>query len=266
VIQVATLDDPRVRDYRATARPDLLRAAGLFVAEGRLVVQRLLDASRFSLRSVLVTHAALERLRPFLETHASAVPIYVIDQDHMNEIVGFNIHRGCLALAERPGPQVLGDIALSAMKRIVVLEGVSNPDNVGGLFRNAAAFGVDLVLLGPDCADPLYRKAIRTSMGSSLLVPFATAEPWPDAIHQLKAAAFQTVALTPAPETVLLHQVAFAQRVGLVVGAEGEGLSPAVLAACDARVRIAITSRIDSLNVATAAAIALHHLAISESR
>jgi tRNA G18 (ribose-2'-O)-methylase SpoU len=265
VIHFTALDDPRVGGYQATARPHDLEAAGLFVAEGRLVVHRLLESRRFVVRSVLVTHAALDGLRDTLDRHAASVPIFVVAQEDMNTLVGFNIHRGCLALAERPAPCVLDDVSLAALSRVLVLEGVSNPDNVGGLFRNAAAFGVDLVLLGPDCGDPLYRKAIRTSMASSLLVPFAAAPDVVDAIARLKAAGFLTVAMTPdagAP----LHRLPPVSKAAVLLGAESEGLSPAVLAASDMRVRIAMTARIDSLNVATAAAIALHHLATSNDR
>ncbi|MFN2444133.1 MAG: TrmH family RNA methyltransferase [Vicinamibacterales bacterium] len=266
MIQLAALDDARVREYQATARPEALRAAGLFVAEGRLVVQRLLESHRFVIRSVLVTHAALDSLRALLDAHAPSVPVYVIGQDQMNAVVGFDIHRGCLALAERPLTLVFDALSLSSMCRIVVLEGVSNPDNVGGVFRNAAAFDVDLVVLGPNCGDPLYRKAIRTSMASSLLVPFAAARQWPGAIGQLAAAGFQTVALTPSPDAVSLRHVSLGPRTALLLGSEAEGLSREALAAASVRTRIAMGGRIDSLNVATAAAVALYQLASASDR
>lgn len=264
MIHLAALDDPRVRQYQATTTPDALRAAGLFVAEGRLVVQRLLESHRFVVRSVLVTRAALDSLRAILDAHAPAVPVYLIEQDRMDAVVGFNIHRGCLALGERPAPLVFDDISLAPMSRIVVLEGVSNPDNVGGVFRNAAAFDVDLLVLGPKCGDPLYRKAIRTSMAASLLVPFAAAREWPGTIRELAAAGFQTVALTPSLDAVSLRHVSLQPRTALLLGSEADGLSLEALAEADVRARIPMARRIDSLNVATAAAVALHQLAASD--
>ena len=166
---VNSLDDRRIADYRLLADPSALKHAGLFVAEGRLVVRRLLGLPRFAVRSVLVTppaRAALDDvLRPGITT-------YVVEQRVMNAITGFNMHRGCLALAERPQEASLSSGMLESANRVLVLEGVNNPDNIGGLFRSAAAFGVDLVVLGPDCGDPLYRKAIRTSMAAALQVPF----------------------------------------------------------------------------------------------
>lgn len=266
MIAVATLDDPRIQDYRATADPDALRRLGLFVVEGRLVVRQLLEeADRFTVRSVLVTEAARAGLADAFETRP-AVPVYVIAQDAMSAVVGFHIHRGCLALAERPVPELLDEARLDGLSRVLVIEGVSNPDNIGGLFRNAAAFGVDLVVLGPRCGDPLYRKAIRTSMGASLLVRCAEAASWPDAIVTLKHAGFQVLALTPAAEATPLVRITPAARVALMLGSEGEGLSDAALAASDIRARIPMSTRIDSLNVATAAAVALHHLSAFNDR
>ncbi len=264
MIRIDSLEDPRVDDYRATADPDALRRRGLFVAEGRLVVRRLLDRPRFRVRSVLVTEAALESLRDCLEAPAEAdqthlrPPVYVVSQPVMNGVAGFNIHRGCLASVERPAPLSFDSLAPAALRRVIVLEGVSNPDNIGGVFRNAAAFDVELVVLGPGCGDPFYRKAVRTSIAGSLLVPFVQVEHWPDALDRLKGAGLRLVALTPNG-SVLLHDMLPAPRVALLLGAEGEGLSAAALAAAHDRVRIGTSDRVDSLNVATAAAIALHY-------
>jgi tRNA G18 (ribose-2'-O)-methylase SpoU len=143
----------------------------------------------------------------------------------------------------------------------VVLEGVNNPDNVGGIFRSAAAFGTDLLVLGPDCGDPLYRKAIRTSMGGVFEVPYAVSGNWPDALDLIRSAGFRLVALTPRdPASRLGDLAAGISRVALVAGAEGHGVSAAALDRVDVRVSIPMTARVSSLNVATAVSIALHHL------
>jgi tRNA G18 (ribose-2'-O)-methylase SpoU len=262
-ISVTTLDDPRVQDYRHVADPEHFLAEGLFLAEGRLVVRRLLDLRQWSLVSILLTPAAVDNLADVLML--ADAPIYVVHQALMNDLAGFNIHRGCLALARRPLPQSLDRIAAGPLSRILVMEGVSNPDNVGGLFRTAAAFGADLVVLGPSCGDPLYRKAIRTSMGATLVVPFVTApqslsaSPWPGAIADLRADGFTVVALTPNPSAVPLADVPHHAKLALVVGAEGDGLSQPALSAATLRVRIPMTTAIDSLNVTTAASIAMYH-------
>src|SRR5438034_2469648 len=171
--------DPRVADYVILADAELARRRGLFVAEGRLVVQRLIDDRRYRLRSLLVSDAALRSLEPAI-AHIDA-PVYVCAADDFAGITGHNIHRGCLALGERREPAPAGDL-LAAARRIVILEAAANPDNLGGVFRNAAAFAVDAVLLSPACCDPLYRKAIRTSMAATLRVPYATLEGWPAAL------------------------------------------------------------------------------------
>jgi tRNA G18 (ribose-2'-O)-methylase SpoU len=253
---VASLADPRLDDYRNVPDPELLRSRGLFVAEGRLVVRRLLDASPYRTRSVLLTPAAHERLADLVDRHPD-VPVYVVAPDAMNAIAGFNIHRGCLAVGERPAPRPHREL-LGAGSPVVVLEGVSNADNVGGIFRSAAAFGAAAVLLGPGCADPLYRKAIRTSMGAALTVPFAAMPNWPDDLREVRAAGFTLVALTPAADAVPLHMMPHGVRLALIAGHEGEGLTSAALAAADVRARISIAAGVDSLNVAAAATIALY--------
>jgi tRNA G18 (ribose-2'-O)-methylase SpoU len=255
VIRVATLDDPRVAEYRQLANPSALRQAGLFVAEGRLVVRRLLANPRFRTRSILVTDRAYDALHDALE-HAR-VDIFVADQPTMNGIVGFNIHRGCLAIAERPVPLTLRELPLTTMRRLVVLEGVNNPDNIGGIFRSAAAFGVDAVVLGPACSDPLYRKSVRTSMAATLAVPFADAGPWPEAVDVVRAGGLRVVALTPASDATSIDEVCEFERVAILVGAEGDGLSVAAMRAADHRVRIPMSGPADSLNVTVATSIAL---------
>ena len=261
IIPVADLSDPRLDDYRNVPDPELLRARGLFIAEGRHVVRRLLAAPRFRTRSMLLTAAAAQALADTVDT-ARSLPIYVVSQEAMNTITGFNIHRGCLAVGERPEaaawPEAVRDASL-----VVVLERISNADNVGGIFRNAAAFGAGAVLLGPACADPLYRKAIRTSMAAALTVPFAPMHDWPGDLVRLRAGGFTLLALTPSPSAPTLRQaIAVGQpvRAAILVGHEGDGLSADGLNAADAHVRIPMANGVDSLNVAAATAIALYEL------
>lgn len=192
------------------------------------------------------------------------LPVYVVPQAVMNVVTGFNIHRGCLAIGER-GPSLDWRALTASARRLVVLERVANTGNVGAIFRNAAAFGVDGVLLGPDCADPLYRKAIRTSMAAALTIPFAHIAPWPEAIRMLRSDGFRVIALTPCaqaePASRVLHESrARRARVALVAGHEGEGLTRDAMNTCDALARIPMTTGHDSLNVATAVAIALYEL------
>ena len=258
VIEVSGTGDPRLSDYRNIPDPDLLRSRGLFIAEGRQVVRRLLASPRFRVRSLLLTPAAHAGLADVLPCEP-AVPVFIASQESMNAIAGFDIHRGCLAAGERPAPARWQDVAAGAT-RLVVLEGVGNADNVGAIFRNAAAFGMDAVLLGPSCADPLYRKAIRTSMGAALRIPFAPMEDWPADLARLKALGVGLWALTPSPDAQLLPHAGQPARLALLVGHEGEGLSDAALGQADLRVRIPMAEGVDSLNVATAAAIALYDL------
>jgi tRNA G18 (ribose-2'-O)-methylase SpoU len=266
VIEVSALDDERLASYRWAAEPRALEARGLFVAEGRLVVERLLTASsepgRWSgaVESVLLSPAAFDSMNAVVAAHPG-VPAFVAPQAVMNGIVGFNIHRGCLAVGRRPAVPTLDAALLAGLARVLVLEGVNNPDNMGGIFRSAAALGGDLVVLGPACADPLYRKSVRTSMGAALAVPYARADPWPDAIQLLRSAGFLVIALTPSARAAPLSSIEpVAARVALLAGAEGAGLSEAALASADREVTIPMTGRVDSLNVGTAAAIALYHV------
>ena len=298
-MSIAYLSDPhdsRVVEYRNMPDGVLLRERGLFVAEGRLVVRQLLTASRLRPQSLLVTEAALASLTDVLAAMPD-LPVYVAPQVVLNDIVGFNIHRGCLAIGLRPPRMALSDLVnkpsarlseeelhtsgstmsgtatgsesvcgrhAHAVSRAVVLERVSNVDNVGGIFRSVAALCGHAVILSPGCGDPLYRKAIRTSMGASLRVPFALAEHWPGALGELTGAGFTLLALTPAPGADLLEEVAAdiqaRPRVALLLGAEGEGLSPAALESAHLRVRIPMASGIDSINVTMAAAIALYRI------
>jgi tRNA G18 (ribose-2'-O)-methylase SpoU len=245
-----------VVEYRLLTDPSALAREGLFVAEGRFVVRRLLTSSRFKTRSVLVTPVAFASIRDLVP---ASLPCHIADQPTMDSIVGFNIHRGCLALAERPAIRCVEAIDLRTLGRVVVLEGVNNPDNIGGVFRSAAAFGADLVVLGPGCGDPFYRKAIRTSMAATLEVPMAAAGEWPAALAALRTNGLRVIALTPEAHATPLEELSRVGRRALLFGTEGAGLSAAALAAADERVRIRTTDRVDSLNVTVAASIAMHY-------
>jgi tRNA G18 (ribose-2'-O)-methylase SpoU len=258
VIHVADLSDPRLADYRNVPDPQLLRERGVFVAEGRHVVRRLLAEPRFTTRSVLLTPTALDAMADAID-RAPDIPVFVVRQDAIDTITGFDIHRGCLAIGERPSPRPWAELVRNA-RMVLVLERVGNADNVGGIFRNAAALGANAVLLGPACADPLYRKAIRTSMGAALRVPFAEMEDWPVDLSRLQASGFRLLALTPADSARPIEAASPGDRVALLLGHEGDGLSDDALRHADVRVRIPMAEGVDSLNVATAAAIALHDL------
>lgn len=237
--------------------PERLADLGVFVAEGRLVVRRLLELRHWTVESILLTHNAVDSLRDTLPY--TPAPVFLVDQQLMNGIAGFNIHRGCLALVKRPSIPTLDVIADGPLSRVLVLEGVNNPDNVGGLFRSAAAFDIELVVLGPNCGDPLYRKAVRTSMGASLSVPYAHAPAWPDAIADLRADGFTVVAMTPQMSAAPLEDIRRAPKLALLVGSEGSGLTAEALSAATIAARIPMAAAVDSLNVTTAASIAMYH-------
>jgi tRNA G18 (ribose-2'-O)-methylase SpoU len=254
---IARFDDPRVADYAHVGDAGWLRTHGLFVAEGRLVVRRLLEDGRYEPASVLVTSAARAALGGVLE--AASCPVYVCGQEDLNALGGFNFHRGCLALAHRRTAATLDD--LLAATRLVALEEVGNPDNVGGIFRSAHAFGAGGIVLDARSADPLYRKAVRTSMGASLRVPFVQAEQWPSTLGRLREAGFRLLAFTPSADAEdIRHVDAGDGPLVLLFGSEGEGLSAAAMEAAHQRVRIPVDPASDSLNVSVAAGIALHAL------
>ena len=281
MVTIAAVDDPadpRVADFVGLSDPDLRRRreqgdgqdAGFFVAEGPQVVRQLLH-SPYRVRSLLVTERGLRALDDELAAlgRRPVPPVYLAPQPLLDRICGFHFHRGALASADR---RSLPDVATAtaAADLAVVIEGVNDHENLGALFRNAAAFGAGAVVLDPTCADPLYRRSIRVSVGHVLRIPFARAAAWPHAIADLRALGFEVVALTPSPDAedvrTLPHGVQATQagrgsRRALLVGAEGPGLSDAALAAADRRIRVAMAPGVDSLNVATAAAVALHQVA-----
>jgi tRNA G18 (ribose-2'-O)-methylase SpoU len=278
ITPISSLNDPRLADYANLRDRQLAALArgeepGAFIAEGELVVRQLID-SGFRTRSVLLTPTRLQTIRDALDRLPDQTPVYLAPQDLMNRIVGFNIHRGILAAGIRPEPPDLAQLLRSA-RTLVILEDLANHDNLGGIFRATAALAglptrgpgprrleamPAAILLSPGCCDPLYRKAIRVSMGTALHLPWARVESWPGDLEQVRRAGFTLVALTPDPAATPIDALLRPGRPALLLGAEGPGLSPAALAAADRLIRIPIDRRVDSLNVATAAAIALSRL------
>jgi tRNA G18 (ribose-2'-O)-methylase SpoU len=255
--RIVSADDPRLDPYRHVAHPHWMREHGLFVAEGRLVVERLLALDRFRVHSILVNRAAHEAMGPLLS--AAQATVLACDDPTLESITGYNFHRGCLGLVHRPAD--LAPSAFHGARRLLGIENVANPDNIGGLFRTAAAFAIDGVVLNATSGDPLYRKAVRTAMGASLRVPYARAEPWLPTLAGLRERGFRIVALTPARNAVHLAEFAAglssADRLLILVGTEGAGLNADTIALADVAVHIPIDNAVDSLNVVVAAGIAL---------
>jgi tRNA G18 (ribose-2'-O)-methylase SpoU len=264
VVPIGHPGDARLDDYRGLSASWDARFGDLFIAEGRLVVRVLLTAARVHARSLLVTETALAALSDVVDPRLNDLEVFLVPSGVIEEVTGFNLERGCLAVGQRPRPVSVEDLLGQApgARRLVVLEQVANADNVGGIFRSAAAFGADAVVIGPNCCDPLYRKAIRVSMGAALRVPFAVARAWPGDLDVVAAAGFTLVALTPAADAVdiatFAGELPASSRVAVLVGSEGAGLSRTALGRAAVRVRIPMAPGVDSLNVATAAAIALH--------
>ncbi len=260
VIRIEDASDPRVADYVRLTDAELRRAAGYFIAESLEVVRRLLAASH-PVRSVLVTPGRYPQLADDLAP--LDVPVFLAGQTVMNEVAGFNLHRGVVAVAERLPEPALEDV-LHAGTTLVVLEGLNDSENLGAIFRSARALGIDAVLLDPTCADPYYRRTVRVSMGAVFQLPFLRLSNWPDDLEKVRRAGFELVALTPDREAVSIEDlnVGTETRRALLLGAEGPGLRSATLARADRRVTIPIRPGLDSLNVGHAAAIAFHRLAL----
>ncbi len=264
--------DPRLADFRDVVDPRWLREQKVFLAEGRRLVAALLRAPGFRVRCALVEDGAWPRMEPELSDLDDGTPVYQVSRALMIELCGVRFHQGCVAAGERSAPPPsLGEwlAAAGERSRVVVLEGVSDPDNVGGIFRSARAFGSELVLLSPGSASPLSRKALRTPMGAALVLPFAELENWPRDLERLRAAGFRLLGLAPEPAALGIARLAAEQpaaaRMALVLGAEGFGLSGELREQLDAVVRIPMAEGVDSLNVAAAAAVAMHRLFAPES-
>ncbi len=264
VCDVTDPDDARLDNFRdlnsIDRRPDLPSGKGLVIAEGVLVVQRML-ASPFAPLAFLGTDRRLTELTADLA--GNPAPFYRASPEVMAEAVGFHLNRGVLAAARRIPERSIEQVAGGA-RTIAVLEGVNDHENLGSIFRNAAGLDVDAVVFGSGCADPLYRRAVRVSMGHALLVPYARAADWPHELNTLRQMGFRLLAMTPAHDAATLAEAMTAmrgERVAILVGAEGPGLSHAAQRASDLRVRIPMSRGTDSLNVATAAALAFYERA-----
>jgi tRNA G18 (ribose-2'-O)-methylase SpoU len=261
IVDIDDPDDPRLDDFRdlnsVDRRPDLPTGKGLVIAEGVLVVQRML-ASRFTPFALLGTERRLAELHDDLA--GAQAPCYRVSADVMARVVGFHLNRGVLAAARRAPEPGVAEVVGGA-RTVAVLEGVNDHENLGSIFRNAAGLGVDAVLFGSGCADPLYRRAVRVSMGHALLVPYARATDWPVDLVKLKQSGFRLLALTPHGDARPLAEAMADvrdERIAVLVGAEGPGLTPATLRRSDVHVRIPMSRGTDSLNVATAAALAFY--------
>ena len=256
--------DPRIDAFRQIRERDLVGRQGRFVAEGEVVLAAAARSGRHPLDALLLDSKRVAALEPVLAALPPSTPVYTAPQAVLDAIAGFHIHRGILAIGRRGDePSVHGLLnSLPARATVLALFGIGNHDNMGGLFRNAAAFGAGAVLLGSDCCDPLYRKAIRVSVGAALTVPYARFAAGDDPIAVLQQAGFETLALSPAGAERLadLHPPA---RCAVLLGAEGPGLPPALMARART-VSIPMSGRWDSLNVAVAGGIVLHHLAFAD--
>jgi len=266
VIDVTDPADPRLDDFRdlnsVDRRPDLPSGKGLVIAEGVLVAQRML-ASRFSPRAFLGTDRRLRELSDDLA--GCGVPYYRASAEVMAEVVGFHLNRGVLAAAPRPVELTVPEV-LRGARTVAVLEGVNDHENLGSIFRNAAGLDVDAVVFGAGCADPLYRRAVRVSMGHALLVPYARAESWSGDLKLMQDNGFHLIAMTPGEGSVPLAEALAplaGEKIGVLVGAEGPGLTEHTMRACEVRARIPMSRGTDSLNVATAAALAFYERARS---
>jgi tRNA G18 (ribose-2'-O)-methylase SpoU len=259
LVEVDSADDPRLADYRdlrdVQLRQLLEAEHGLFLAEGEKVVRRAIEAGHAP-RSFLMAPRWLDGLADVLS--ASDAPVYVVTEALAEEITGFHVHRGALAsLHRRPLPEV-ADV-LAGARSVLVLEDVVDHTNVGAIFRSGAALGFDAVLLAPRCADPLYRRSIKVAMGAVFSVPWTRVPDWYDALPTLSAQGFTTVALTLAPDALPVEEaVRGIDRLALVLGSEGHGLSPRWETSADRRAIIPMAAGIDSLNVAAATAVACY--------
>jgi tRNA G18 (ribose-2'-O)-methylase SpoU len=252
-------DDPRLADYTSLTDVELRRrrepAEGLFIAEGEKVIRRA-GAAGYGMRSMLLSAKWVDAMSEVIA--ATDAPVYVVEPALAERVTGYHVHRGALASMARlplPEPAEL----LAGARRVVVMEAVNDHTNIGAIFRSAAALGMDAVLLSPDCADPLYRRSVKVSMGAVFAVPYARLHSWPADLHTVvRAAGFHLLALTPAPDAVDLTTFRPPPRLALLLGAEGSGLTPRAQAAATTRARIPMSHAIDSLNVGAAAAIAFY--------
>lgn len=263
-IMVSAADDPRLAPYRAIRERDLIRDEGLFIAEGKFILGKLLSASRFPAVSILALERHKDAVEALREQAGRAVPIYLAPDTVLNAIAGFDVHRGILAAGNARGatPMTAADL-IATSRRIALLCGLSNAENVGAIFRNAAGLGIDAILLDRQCIHPLSRRALRVSMGSALTLPWAV-DDGGMLVTALIAAGFTTYALSPGARQTL-DTVRFAERSAVVFGEEAHGLPTALMARLEG-VSIPMAGGIDSLNVAASSAIVFDALRRSQAR
>ncbi len=258
MIRVPTASDDRLAEYRFLNDPAARRnheGDAFFIAEGYVAIERLAE-SGYTIRSVVLTPSRVERFRRHLPAlDAAGVPVYVVERDVLADTVGFNLHRGVLASADRRPLATVEQLATPS-RRLVVLEGLNDPENLGAIARAARALGMDGLLLDPTCSDPYARRVVRVSMGEILTIPIARASRWPDAVDVLHDHGFETWAMSPDADGDDLWKLRPPDRLALLLGAEGPGLDRATLTMATRRVRIPIDPDVDSLNVGHAAAIA----------
>lgn len=261
-MEITDVGDERLADYTSLRdvqlRLSFEAAQGLFIAEGEKVIRRAVEAG-YRVRSFLLAPRWRESLADVVAAAGADVPCYVADEKLIEQVTGFHVHRGALAsVVRKPLPSV--DDVVRDVSRVIVLEDLVDHTNVGAAFRSAAALGWDVVLLSPRCADPLYRRAVKVSMGAVFSLPYTRVESWYDGPAMLRRAGFTTMALTPADDAVDLDKVATPERCALLVGTEGDGLSGRWMTDADMRLRIPMAAGIDSLNVAAATAVACYAL------
>lgn len=262
LITVTDPDDPRLSDFTGLTDVELRRrrepAEGLFIAEGEKVIRRARHAG-YEMRSMLLSAKWVDVMRDVIDEVPA--PVYAVSPGLAERVTGYHVHRGALASMQRKPLPTPGEV-LAGARRVAVMETVNDHTNIGAIFRSAAALGMDGVLLSPDCADPLYRRSVKVSMGAVFSVPYARLDAWPHALEPVRDAGFTLLALTPDPKAVPLEEALThgPSRTALMLGAEGTGLSARALRAADDWVRIPMAHEVDSLNVAAAAAVSFYAL------
>ncbi|MET9322194.1 RNA methyltransferase [Streptomyces sp. NPDC003038] len=263
LITIEDPDDPRLRDYTGLTDVELRRrrepAEGLFIAEGEKVIRRAKDAG-YEMRSMLLSAKWVDVMRDVIDELPA--PVYAVSPELAERVTGYHVHRGALASMQRK-PLPTAEELLGSARRVVIMEAVNDHTNIGAIFRSAAALGMDAVLLSPDCADPLYRRSVKVSMGAVFSVPYARLDAWPKGLDSVREAGFKLLALTPHEKASPIDVAAphSLERVALMLGAEGDGLSTQALVASDEWVRIPMAHGVDSLNVGAAAAVAFYAVA-----
>jgi tRNA G18 (ribose-2'-O)-methylase SpoU len=261
-VPVADPADPRLADYTSLTDVELRRrrepAEGLFIAEGEKVIRRALAAG-YPMRSMMLSAKWLGPMRDVIE--AAEAPVYAVTPALAEEVTGYHVHRGALAsMARAPLPDPAGLIDAERVRRVAVFEDIVDHANLGAAFRSAAALGVDAVLLTPRCADPFYRRAVKVSMGAVFSVPWTRLARWPQDVQLLREHGFTVAALCLADDAITVDELAArrAPKLALMLGTEGDGLTPGALSAADVRVTIPMAAGVDSLNVAAASAVAFY--------